>query len=79
MNSNIGKALCKSPDSRVTSYKPSNAACGRDLGTFISKDLKPRQQRITVNNKADRMRGFISGSASNRSKQCDFAPAHIIG
>ena len=45
----------------------SNSICEKDLGVMVSRDLKPRQQCISVKNKANRVLGFISRSVSNRS------------
>ncbi|MCP4269716.1 MAG: hypothetical protein GY777_29780, partial [Candidatus Brocadiaceae bacterium] len=47
----------------------SNSACEKDLGVMVSRDLKPRQQCISVKNKANRVLGFISRSVSNRTEK----------
>ena len=44
-----------------------NSVCEKDLGVFVSNDLKPRKQCISVRNKANRILGFISRSVSNRT------------
>nr|XP_053657327.1 uncharacterized protein LOC128706451 [Cherax quadricarinatus] len=41
--------------------------CEKDLGVMVSRNLKPRQQCLSVRNKANRLLGFISRSISNRS------------
>ena len=43
--------------------------CERDLGVRVNKDLKPKEQVISVRNKANRILGFISRSVSNRSEE----------
>ena len=39
----------------------------KDLGVLVSKDLRPREQCISVRNRADRVLGFITRSVSNGS------------
>ena len=56
-----------------TSYSLNNieigsSLCEKDLGVFVSSNLKPEENCIAVRNKANRILGFISRSVSNRTE-----------
>ncbi|KAK8741933.1 hypothetical protein OTU49_002018 [Cherax quadricarinatus] len=68
------KVLNVGQDNNHATYKLNNVDlnitdCEKDLGVLVSSNLKPRQQCISVRNKANRILGFISRSINNRSPQ----------
>ncbi|KAK8720325.1 hypothetical protein OTU49_013410, partial [Cherax quadricarinatus] len=54
---------------KLNNVELSHTDCEKDLGVMVSSNLKPRQQCLSVRNKANRLLGFISRSVSNRSPE----------